>query len=145
MADIRLLLDTVRQVKIAVPLKKRMLVHVIWEVAKATGNFYGRYRSEGVIERGGDPIQRDHIYKKSTLVEELLSPSPDLDRVMGRALCCIVTKKEHDRLHDIDKKRDGWDRYRAAGIVVYDMLDQTRMDYQTNPRSFGCDQLSAFG
>lgn len=126
LADVRVLLDMIRQLDIATPLKKRMLVHGIWEVAKATGDFCGRYRSEGAIRTDGSRIQRDHIYKKSTLIAELLTPSPDLDRVIEQARCCIVTAEEHRKLHDIDGDLDGWDRYRAAGIIVYDMLDETR-------------------
>jgi hypothetical protein len=127
LADIKVLLDAVRQMKISSTLKKRMLVHGIWEVARATGDFQSRYRSKRVIRTAGTRIQRDHIYKKSTLVEELLSPSPDIDRVIEQARCCIVTADEHQRLHDIDGDLDGWDRYRATGIIVYDMLDETRV------------------
>jgi hypothetical protein len=126
LADIRLMLDVIRQMEIARPLKKRMLIHGIWEVAKATGDFCSRHRSEQVIRTVGTRIQRDHIYKKSTLVEELLNPSPNLDRVIEQARCCIVTVEEHQALHRIDSDLDGWDRYRAAGIVVYDMLDETQ-------------------
>ena len=122
LADIRLLLDSIRQMEIAEPLKKRMLVHGVWEVARASGNYYSRYRSERVRNTVGEPIQRDHIFKKRTLVEELLSPSPNLDKILDQAQCCIVTKNEHDKLHDIDNNLDGWDRYREAGILVYDML-----------------------
>jgi hypothetical protein len=127
LADIKILIDAIRQMQIAAPLKKRMLVHSIWEVAKATGDFRGRYRSEGVIRSVGVRIQRDHIYKKSALVEELLSTSPDLDRVIERARCCVVTIDEHRRLHDVDGGLEGWDRYKAAGVIVYDMFDETRV------------------
>jgi len=127
LADIKILLDAIRQMQIADPIKKKMLVHSIWEVAQATGNFRGRYRSEGVIGTPGVRIQRDHIYKKSTLVEELLSASPDLDRVIEQARCCIVTVDEHRRLHDIDPELDGWNRYKAAGVIVYDMFDESQV------------------
>ena len=108
LADIRLLLDSIGRMDIAKPLKKRMLVHGIWEVAKATGDFCGRFRSEQVIHTVGSRIQRDHIYKKSTLIDELLSSSPDLDKIIERAECCIVTADEHKKLHDIDGGLDGW-------------------------------------
>lgn len=127
LADIKLLIDSIRQMEIGTPLKKRMLVHAIWEIAKASGNFCSRYRSDRVIQNPGFRIQRDHIFKKSTLVEELLSPTPDIDRVMEQALCCIVTRDEHERLHGIDVNFDGWDRYRDARISVYDMLDKTQV------------------
>jgi hypothetical protein len=119
--DVKTLLDTVRGLPVALPLKKRMLVHGIWEVAKATGDFCGRYRSEAVIRNPGQKIQRDHIYQKRTLVEELLGPAPNIDSIIERAYCCIVTAEEHAKLHALSPKLDGWERYTAAGIVVYDM------------------------
>ena len=93
--------------RISTPLKKRMLVHGIWEVAKATGDFRGRYRSEGVIRTSGVRIQRDHFYKKSALVEKFLSTSVDIDLIIKQAQCCVVTADEHKRLHKIDQQLDG--------------------------------------
>ena len=119
--DVKTLLETLRGLSVALPLKKRMLVHGIWEVAKATGDFCGRYRSEAVIRNPGQKIQWDHIYDKRTLVEELLGPAPNIDSIIERACCCIVTEEEHVKLHALSPKLDGWERYRAAGIVVYDM------------------------
>jgi hypothetical protein len=127
LADIRILLSAVRSLEIGKALKKRMLVHGIWEVARATGDFCGRYRSETVIRFEGCKIQRDHIYQKSTLVEQLLGASPDIDSIMDRARCCIVTAEEHEKLHRLQKNFDGWDRYRAAGVAVYDMQSETRV------------------
>src|SRR4051812_11132937 len=101
LADVKTLLETIIPMQIALSLKKRLLVHGIWEVSRATGDFRGRYRSEGVIREVDVPIQRDHIYKKSILVEELLGVSPDIDRVIERARCCVVTTAEHQRLHSV--------------------------------------------
>lgn len=126
--DIRILLDSIRTLKISQPIKKRMLVHALWEVAFATGNkqssFFGRYRSEGVLRHMGLKVQRDHIFRKEMLTEQILSPSPDLDAIIARAECCLVTEDEHSRLGAVDKNVDGWERYRRAGITVYDMAIQ---------------------
>ena len=130
LADIRKLLDSIRRLPIGQSLKKTMLVHSIWQVSESTGSFYARHRSESVIRTVGQKIQRDHIYQKRTLVAELLTPEPDLDAIIQQARCCIVTEAEHRRLHGVDAGLDGWDRYRAAGIVVYDMLDETRVASQ---------------
>lgn len=117
-------MDTIRLLLIGESLKKRMLVHAIWEVAFATGNtqraFFGRYRTESVIRQVGLEIQRDHVYRKETLIRELLGASPDLGKIIERATyCCVVTKDEHARLSH--RGIDGWERYRVAGIKVYDM------------------------
>ncbi|QOY90066.1 hypothetical protein [Paludibaculum fermentans] len=128
-ADIKILLEAIRILPICTPMKRRMLVHAIWEVAFATGNtqraFMGRYRSEAVVNQPGMKIQRDHIYKKEALVQELLGPSPNLDEILDHAHCCVVTEEEHKRLGHVDDAIDGWERYRAAGITVYDMVDET--------------------
>jgi hypothetical protein len=123
LAEIHILLDALRQLQIGLPIKKRMLVHGIWEVAVATGGFCARYRSEAVIQTVGAKIQRDHIFKKKALITELLGPNPDIEKIIERGRCCIVTTDEHRKLHDVDESLDGWERYRVAGIVVYDMLD----------------------
>ena len=125
LAEIKLLLDAIRKLDISPALQKRMLVHTLWQVAIVTGNtqssFIGQFRSEGVLRERGLKIERDHIYRKENLVRQLLEPSPDLDLIVSRAHCCVVTKDEHDRLGRIDGQIDGWNRYRAAGIIVYDM------------------------
>ena len=130
-AEIKILLEGIRTLPIGTPMKKRMLVHAIWEVAFATGNtqraFMGRYRSEAVVNQPGLKIQRDHIYKKEALIQELLGPSPNLDEILDRAHCCVVTEDEHRKLGLINDAIDGWERYRAAGITVYDMVDQTKV------------------
>lgn len=125
LADIKVLLGCLRKLEIAQPIKRRMLVHGLWQIAIATGNtqssFFGRYRSEGVIRETGLKIERDHIYRKENLIEQLLEGDPDLDAIIARAQCCVVTQPEHDRLGAVDKRIDGWERYRVAGITVYDM------------------------
>ena len=129
--DIRAVIEALRQLPIATPLKRGMLDAALWQVAFATGNtqskFMGPYRSGAVITQPGLKIQRDHAHRRATLLSELLGPSPDLDSIIDRAqCCCIVTEDEHRRLAAV--AIDGWERYAAAGIVVYDMRHGRRMD-----------------
>jgi hypothetical protein len=131
LADIKIVMDAARNLPIAMPLKRDMLDETLWQVAYATGNtqrkFMGRYRSETVITRVGQNIRRDHAYPRAMLIDELLGPSPDLEEIIKRALCCyLVTDDEHRRLNVVHI--DGWARYPIAGIVIYDMLTQTKMD-----------------
>jgi hypothetical protein len=72
-----------------------------------------------LVNEPGLPIQRDHINKKAALIAELLSPSADLDAVIERAQCCVVSEEEHRRLGAVSAEIDGWERYRAAGISVF--------------------------
>jgi hypothetical protein len=125
LADIEILLDAIRSLPIEEPLKKRILGHIVWEVAFATGNtqgsFMGRYRSAAVVNQPDTPIQRDHINRKAALIAELLGRSPDLEAIIERAQCCVVTDAEHAKLGAVSAGIDGWDRYLAAGISVCDM------------------------
>jgi hypothetical protein len=127
LADIRTLLECLRRLQIGQRLKKAISIHAIWQVAVVTGGTYSRFRSDSVIRKAGLPIQRDHIYKKRILVEQFLASAPDLDAIIERARCCIVTVEEHTRLHKIDPDLDGWDRYKKAKVIVYDMVDKTRV------------------
>jgi hypothetical protein len=132
LADIRAVLEALRQLPISTPLKRDMLDAALWQVAFATGNtqssFMGRYRSEAVITQVGLKIQRDHAHRRAALLSELLGPSPDLDSIIERAqCCCVVTEDEHRRVTAV--AIDGWERYAAAGIVVYDMQYGRRMDF----------------
>ncbi len=102
--------------------KKRMLNHAIWLVTEASGNFYGRYRSASVIEKAGQPIQRDHVFPRAKLVDELLRANCDAHSIVERSFCCIVTRAEHQELSHFDESLTDWDRYRAAKIRVIDML-----------------------
>ena len=84
-----------------------MLDWALWQVAFATSNsqrkFLGRYRSESVIRQIGQKIQRDHVYQRKTLLQELLGTSPDLERIIVRAQCCVVvTVDEHSRLGKVE-------------------------------------------
>jgi hypothetical protein len=129
--EIKKLLDALRQLDVSNRLKKDMLDAALWQVAFAAGNtqskFMGPYRSETVINVAGLKIQRDHAYPRARLLSELLGPSPDLSSIIERALCCcIVTEEEHRRLRAV--ALDGWSRYAAAGITVYDMRDKRKMD-----------------
>jgi pimeloyl-ACP methyl ester carboxylesterase len=125
LSDIKLILDAIRKLEISMPIKNRMLVHALWQIAIVSGNTQsnplGRFRSEAVIRHIGLKIERDHIYRKENLVQELLGPSADLDSIIARAHCCVVTKDEHGRLGQVDWKIDGWQWYQAAGITAYDM------------------------
>ena len=128
LAEIRIVLDALRRLPVARPLKKEMLDWALWQITFATGNtqrkFLGRWRSESVIRQIGLKIERDHVYQRKTLLEELLGPSPDLERIVARAQqCVVVTADEHRALRLVD----GGEKYRLAGIAVYDMFDETKI------------------
>ena len=128
-ADIKLVLGALVSLPIGTALKKDLLDEVLWQVTFATGNtqnkFMGRYRSAKMVRVAGLKIERDHVYRRKTLLRELIGPSPDLDRIIARSQCCVVlTADEHRLVSDID----GGKKYTLAGVTVYDMCDQTEVD-----------------
>jgi len=128
-ADIKLALGALVALPIGAALKKDLLDELLWQVTFATGNtqskFMGRYRSAKMVAAAGLKIERDHVYRRKTLLQELLGPTPSLDRIIARAQCCVVlSADEHRSVSDIDGGR----KYSLAGITVYDMCDHTEVD-----------------
>lgn len=123
--DVEKLIKGLIALNLNLPLKKRMLVHAIWEVATSSGNFKGRFRSRGVVTQVGVKIQRDHVFQKKGIVERLIHFPDQIPEILTDAVCCVVTEGEHRVLTAYSKKNphvDGWQRYSEAGITVFDML-----------------------
>ena len=125
LSEIAVLLDSLRKLPLDGKRQKRILKQAIWEVAYATGNmqsrFLGRYRSELVVQNIGLKLERDHVHQMANLLQELLRQDCDLQSIIQRSECCIITREEHLRLTALPKAIDVWERYRQAGIVVMDM------------------------
>ncbi|GAB2578970.1 hypothetical protein [Spirosoma areae] len=107
-------------------LKSRMLKEALWHITYYSGDFLGRYRSSEVINQLGVPIQREHVFELSKLVERLLNNEIiETEEIISHTTHCIVSKIEHDKLTAYSKQNPhvhGWDRYTNAGIIVHDML-----------------------
>ena len=128
--DVVVVLKSLLSLDVNLPMKKRMLVHAIWEVTHASGSFKSRYRSAGVINGIGADIQRDHVFQKKALVDWLLKKPHEAEKVVQSALSCVVTKSEHIRLTQYSRSHpevNGWERYQNSGVTVYDMLTGKEM------------------
>lgn len=121
--DVESLLRTITGMPLHTATKRRMLNHTVWLVVELTGNFHGRYRSAGVLEGVGIRIQRDHVFPRKVLVDELLQPNPNFASIVERAQCCVVTHDEHKELTRVPKSVMGWERYERAGVKWHDMLN----------------------
>jgi hypothetical protein len=104
--------------------KKRFLREAIWKVTHLNRDFFGRYRSEGVISAPYEQrIERDHVIRKEAIMRRLLLKDEPLPTIFKEVIHCVTLKKEHLQLTQLDRERpdiDGWDRYRACGIIIYD-------------------------
>jgi hypothetical protein len=123
-SDIKKVFSEILKLDIGLPLKRRMLVHTIWEITKLEGSFKGRYRSKGVLVPGL-AIQRDHVFQKERIVRCLLEHPDQMETTLNTVMHCVVTKAEHTQLtahSKANKDIDGWKRYKISGIEVMDML-----------------------
>ncbi len=59
-------------------------------------------------------LRHEHVVPRTFLVEKLLAG--DTTWSLASALACVVTESEHGRLPVAPA---GWDRYRAAGVRVW--------------------------
>ena len=120
--DVESLLRTITTMPLHLQTKRMMLNRVLWLVVELTGNFYCQYRSAGVLRNMGVRIQRDHVFPRKHLVEELLGHEPDFSSIVKQAQCCVVTHEEHQLLTQVPQDIVGWDRYKQAGVQYHDML-----------------------
>ncbi|HZJ47894.1 MAG TPA: hypothetical protein VFD97_02520, partial [Acidimicrobiia bacterium] len=72
-------------------------------------------------------IQHEHVVERKKLIDRLLADPINYESILAGAVACLVTVEEHDRLRLVDRDLEGWDRYRATGVVVYDMATGSRL------------------
>lgn len=124
LASLENLIATIRDSDLPLESKKRMLNHALWEISIARGNFVPEFRSNSVLMGAkGTKIQRDHVFKRKQLVQDVLSQRERLGMILGRVIHCVVTEDEHARLTNVPDSIDGWERYRFAKIEVPNMPD----------------------
>jgi hypothetical protein len=86
---------------------------VVWH---PTGFFGVRHRTPGAAtSRPGAKLNRDHVYTRRFLVDQILLGANLRDIFEMAGTLCYVTPKEHERLARFAEK-EGWDRYHAANI-----------------------------
>lgn len=104
--------------------KKKMLTEVQWLISEAHGKYTTKYRSLGSILDGNEALQHEHVFPRKKLSMRILEDPSNVQKYLDEVIGCVVTKDEHDKLSSAEKQNpelDGWARYRAAGIEVYDM------------------------
>lgn len=106
--------------------RKHLLKLAQWWVTEADGKWKTRFRSVRVIKlaqedpNSHEPINHEHVYGRAELAERMLEDPSKVGSILELCIGCIVTVDEHRRLSAL-RNRQGWDRYRAAGIGVHDM------------------------
>ncbi len=106
--------------------KYELLDILVWKVTEANGKYNTRYVSEAVYN-GEGPIRHEHVLPRKYLVEQMLEKPDTISQVLDSAVACLVTEEEHCILPK--KTTGGWDRYREAGIRVYDRREGKWLDF----------------
>jgi len=101
--------------------KKELISVCIWKITEADGKLKVRYWSEGAVSTQEAKLQHEHVHERKELIARLLSGEV-VESVVADALACMVTKDEHHRLGA--SSRTGWQRYKDAGIRVYDAKEK---------------------
>jgi hypothetical protein len=74
-------------------------------------------------------LRHDHVLQRKYMVDALLNANHEaVATILNKAIGCIVTKAEHDKLRQF-ANFDGWERYRQAGIVIIDMETGRPFDF----------------
>lgn len=107
--------------------RKRLLNDAIWYRTEAASKIRIRYRSGGVLALGlvapsewRKAVRHEHVQTRASLIARILAEPCQVEAILAEATSCLVTIAEHHSLTQHDKNAAGWDRYRLAGVDVYD-------------------------
>lgn len=107
--------------------KKALISRMLWKITEAHGKYNTRYCSEKARKANKDDRRHDHVWTRKRMVERILNNPDVLGNEIEQAIGCTVTKTEHDKLTGFDTSCDGWERYKRAGIAVWDLKENTRI------------------
>jgi hypothetical protein len=124
-AFIRLLLEQRPPEGLEIHLKELLDV-LVWKLTEAHGKWNTRFISKAALVATKEKLQHEHVHERKALISELLQGSDRIESVAAKAIGCVVTKTEHDRLTLVSRERpelQGWARYEAAGVEVIDRVN----------------------
>jgi hypothetical protein len=107
---------------------KTLVDRSLWLITEADGKYKTRYWTKGALACSDKKqLRHEHPYQRSKMVAALLKAAPnDVDAILNDAIGCIVTKDEDRRLREFGREHDGWERYRRAGLEVFDTATKER-------------------
>ena len=116
--------------------RNELLSIAIWKYTEADGKSKTRYRSEGALhETDSKKLNHEHVVPRKCLREKMLLDPNRCKTIMQLATACVVTREEHLRLTQVSKQDpslQGWARYTAAGVRVFDLKTGREIDL-SNP------------
>lgn len=100
--------------------KRKLLSRCIWFLTEADGKQNTRFQSRSARNASKNELRHEHVFTRKYLIDELLKPGCDINKTIKHAIGCLVTVKEHAKLHEVKKSLSGWKRYSAAQVQVID-------------------------
>jgi hypothetical protein len=117
--------------KILLPHLREVLSIAVWKYTECDGKYTTRYRSEGALFATSSEVHHEHVITRKAIVDKLLQDPENAESILATSFGCVVLRSEHQLLATVEqanKSLAGWDRYRAAGITVWDLLEGQRIN-----------------
>lgn len=99
--------------------KTELISIMIWKISQANGKWNTRYYSAGTLNSSIEKVQHEHVVTRKQIISQLFLQPDNILEILAQVTACIVTESEHRQLAKQEDK-EGWERYRATGIRVYD-------------------------
>jgi hypothetical protein len=103
--------------------RREVLSLALWFATEADGKYRLRYRSVKAQQLSREDrrlLRHDHVVTRKQLIEAMIKDPERTEEIVRGAFACVVTDEEHRRLTALGETHQGWDRYIAAGIDVFD-------------------------
>lgn len=116
--------------ELTMPHLREALTVALWKYTESDGKYTTRYRSEAALHAPSRLVHHEHVITRRSLVDRLIADPDAVEEIMSTAVGCVVLRAEHASLGAIEKAdpfATGWDRYRLAGITVWDLADRRRV------------------
>ena len=107
---------------------KELLNVLVWKVSEADGKYNTRYWSEGFYKSPDRSCcEHEHVIEKKKIIQLLMNEPNRIEEILRSVVACLVLEEEHKSLTKLSKSNpelDGWERYRLAGVRVWDTVEK---------------------
>lgn len=103
--------------------RNELLSFACWWATELDGKYKTRFRSYGARQPGARDLRHEHVVPRRALRQAMQREPERAAEILRDAPACVVTREEHDRLEALGGEHEGWERYIAAGVDVFDEQD----------------------